>query len=100
MERFIDIYKSQDVFGESVQLTFKGKKHFKTLYGALISILIKVIMVIFIIYEGYVIFTRKHPVVSIMEQLNDMNDPNGGIQPFHYGFDIAVGLIGRYPASP
>lgn len=80
------------MFGEQVKFTFLGKSHFKTNYGALISILIKGIMIAFIAYEAYVIITRKHPVVSIKEILNNMDDPHGGISPFHYGFDIAVGL--------
>jgi hypothetical protein len=50
-------------------------------------------MVAFIIYELYVIITRKHPVVSIKEVLNNMDDTHGGMAPFHYGFDIAVGLL-------
>ncbi len=86
-------FKSQDVFGESVHFTFKGKSHFKTAYGAFFSVLIKIIMIIFIIYELYIIITRKHPVVSIKEVLNNMDDTHGGIAPFHYGFDIAVGLL-------
>jgi hypothetical protein len=87
------LFKSQDVFGESVHFTFKGKSHFKTAYGAFFSILIKIIMVIFIIYEIYIIVTRKHPAVSIKEVLNNMDDTHGGMAPFHYGFDIAVGLL-------
>ena len=50
-------------------------------------------MAIFIIYELYVIVTRKHPVVSTKKVLNNMDDTNGGMAPFHYGFDIAVGII-------
>ena len=50
-------------------------------------------MCIFIVYEGIIIFTRKHPVVSIKEVLNNMDDPLDGMAPFHYGFDIAVGLM-------
>ena len=91
--KLFGLFKSQDVFGESVHFTFKGKSHFKTAYGAFFSILIKIIMVIFIIYEAFVIFTRKHPVVSVKEVLNNMDDTNGGLAPFHYGFDIAIGLI-------
>ena len=86
-------FKSQDVFGESVHFTFKGKSHIKTAYGAFFSVLIKIIMIIFIIYELYIIITRKHPVVSIKEVLNNMDDTHGGIALFHYGFDIAVGLL-------
>jgi hypothetical protein len=50
-------------------------------------------MVVFIVYEIYIIVTRKHPVVSIKEVLNNMDDSHGGMAPFHYGFDISVGLL-------
>jgi hypothetical protein len=49
-------------------------------------------MVAFIAFECVVVFTRKHPQVSIKEILNNMDDSHGGMAPFHYGFDIAVGL--------
>jgi large-conductance mechanosensitive channel len=78
-----------------VQFTYQGKKHFKTNYGAFISILIKGIMIAFIVFEAVVVFTRKHPRVSVKEVLNDMDDSHGGMAPFHYGFDLAVGLLSR-----
>ena len=61
----VKLWKSQDVFGERVEFTFKGKRTYQTSIGAFFSILIKVILMLFIGYEGYVIFTRKHPNVSV-----------------------------------
>lgn len=49
-------------------------------------------MVVFIAFECVIVFTRKHPAVSIKEALNNTDDPQGGIAPFHYGFDLAIGL--------
>ena len=99
LDKIMHFYQSQDLFGETVQFTFQGNKHFKTNYGAFISIVIKCIMVTFIAYECYVVFTRKHPMISIKEILNNMDDSHGGIAPFYYGFDIAVGLQTRVPDS-
>ena len=53
------------MFGERVEFTFKGKKSYQTSIGALVSLLIKVILVIFIAFEFFLIFTRKHPAVSV-----------------------------------
>ena len=64
-EKWLNQWKSQDVFGQSVHFTFKGKKTYNTSFGALISIFIKIIMAFFIGYEAYVIFARKHPAVSV-----------------------------------
>jgi len=38
-------------------------------------------------------------MISIKEILNNMDDSHGGIAPFYYGFDIAVGLQTRVPDS-
>ena len=59
--KFFDMMREQDVFGEKVQLTFKGKKTYKTTVGAIVSIMIKIVLVFFITYEFYSIITRKHP---------------------------------------
>ena len=56
-------------------------------------------MLAFILFEAVVIFTRKHPVVSIKELLNNMDDSHGGMAPFHYGFDFAVGIKARTPPT-
>lgn len=60
-----NFYRSFDVFGERVELTFKGKRSYQTDIGAFVSILIKLVLTIFIFYELYVIFARKHPRVSV-----------------------------------
>lgn len=56
-------------------------------------------MIAFIAFEYVIVFTRKHPQVSIKEILNDMDNHEGGMSPFHYGFDIAVGLQSRMPEA-
>jgi len=76
-----------------VHFTFKGNTKFKTAYGAFFSIIIKIIMLILITYELYLIFSRKHPVISINEILNNMDDTNAGMDPFKYGFDISIGIL-------
>lgn len=88
-------FKSQDLFGKQVEFTFKGHRSYQTYIGAMVSILIKVILVIFILYEFYVIFSRKHPNVYTYYQLN--SDPS--INPFELGFDVAVSLTSKYNGS-
>jgi hypothetical protein len=88
-------WRSQDVFGEKVHFSYKGKSSYQTNIGALISIIIKVCMAIFIVYEAYVIFARKHPAVSIKTSHHDLSLEPGSVLPFKYGFDIAVGLTTR-----
>lgn len=67
--------------------------------GAIVSILLKIILAIFIVYEFYVIFSRKHPAVSVKHVLNDFSkDPSANtfaLNPMSRGFDIAIGFLVR-----
>ena len=85
------------MFGEKVKLTYKGRKSFKTIIGASMSIVVKIIMSAYISYELYVIFNRTHPKVAVKQTLNDFAvNPRGPIEewsPFELGFDFAIGLI-------
>lgn len=90
--------RGQDIFGEHVQFTFKGKRSFQTSFGGIVSILIKLIMAAYIAYELYVIISRKHPSSSEITSLNDfVTDPSAGhsesFNPFSKGFEVGIGLI-------
>ena len=76
---FIHLIRGQDVFGEKVQFTFKGKKSYQTLIGAVASIIFKLILAFFIAYEFYVIFAKKQPAIGIKEWIID---ENMSIKPF------------------
>ena len=93
--RFLGYWRSQDVFGEKVHFTYKGKMSYQTSIGAFISIIIKCIMILFIVYEAYTIFTRKHPAISVKISHHDLSVEPGTVFPFKYGFDIALGLTTR-----
>lgn len=94
-----DIFKSQDVFGEQVHFTFKGKRSYHTSIGAFVSIFVKIILVAFIIYEFYIIFSRKHPLVytkyAITPNSIDPTLPENNLNPTERGFDIALGFYVR-----
>ena len=54
------ILKSQDIFGEHVHLTYKGKRSYQTAIGAVVSLLLKLVLWIYVVYEFYNIFSRRH----------------------------------------
>lgn len=72
-----------------MHLTFKGKRSYQTNIGAFISIIIKIILSLFIGYQFYVVFWRKHPAVSVKEQLN-LNPEMLGVKDM--GFEMGFGL--------
>ena len=54
------ILKSQDIFGEHVHLTYKGTRSYQTAIGAVVSLLLKLVLWIYVVYEFYNIFSRRH----------------------------------------
>ena len=99
VDRMETALRSLDVFGEKVRFTYKGKNTYQTNIGAIVSIMVKAIMVIFIVYEFYLIFARKEPVVGVKTGLNsfvlDPNAPSEAFSPSERGFDIAVAVMMR-----
>jgi hypothetical protein len=81
-QKFFGMMREQDVFGEKVQLTFKGKKSYKTTVGAVASIMIKIVLVFFIAYEFYSIITRKHPQTSVKYQVSDLTTDTRSLSVF------------------
>jgi uncharacterized membrane protein YukC len=57
-------------------LHIRGKSSYQTNIGAFVSVCIKIILYLFIAYEFYVIFKRKHPKISIKHSVNSfVKDP-------------------------
>lgn len=59
------------MFGQQVEFTFKGNRTYQTGIGAFVSIIIKLILAAFITYAFYVIFSRKHPNITVTTQLSN-----------------------------
>ena len=49
-------------------------------------------MTIFISYEVYLIFSRKHSTVSVKYIHNNLIDDPGELKPGEVGFDLAIGF--------
>jgi D-alanyl-lipoteichoic acid acyltransferase DltB (MBOAT superfamily) len=97
-DNFMHTLRQQDVFGKRVQFTYKGRSTYKTTIGAMVTILLGTIMAFFFVYEFYVIFSYKHPKVSVKVQLSDfVTNPDtwsekAAMDPWELGFDIAFAL--------
>ena len=99
MDRAEELFRSTDLFGEKVKLTYKGKRSYKTNIGAFVSILVRFIMVAYIAFEFYIIFGRVHPNINVKNTLNDWAlNPQGDLEqwsPLERGFDIAIGVLSK-----
>jgi hypothetical protein len=94
-QKWLDRWKRLDMFGQRVEFTFKGKRTYQTAIGAFISLFIRVVLSIFVAYEFYVVFSRKHPATSIKYRLtNQAGNPDSisSVNPFTFGLDIGFGF--------
>ena len=70
----IDALKSLDQFGEPVSLTYKGETAYKTLPGALMSIVVLFFMTIFSYKTGVIFVYRTNSNVYLAMSNADLNN--------------------------
>jgi hypothetical protein len=51
-------FKSVDLFGHSVNLTWNGEDQYKTMFGASISWLLRLVITAYLVYKFIVLVTR------------------------------------------
>ena len=56
--------KGFDIYGEQINLTYKGEDSFKTMPGALVSILIITLLTAYSGYRIFVLLTRNESSIS------------------------------------
>ena len=70
--------KSIDIYGQQINLTYQGDESFKTIPGALTSVIIITIMLAYSAYRTYTLFARLNPNLSSPIFMQDLNE----IDPF------------------
>lgn len=83
-----DLFKSFDIYGEKISLTYKGEDSFKTFPGAFASILVISIVLVFGVYRSFIMVNRINPDVSKKSFLRDLNVAEN-YSPQDLGFDFA-----------
>ena len=66
-------FKSLDIFGQKVTLTYKGEEHFKTFLGAFVSLLVLATILAYTIYRGYIWVQKINPDVSKKSLIRDLS---------------------------
>ena len=100
-----EIFRSIDIFGHPISLTFKGKHSYKTTFGAIVTAIVGLGIVAYALSRLQHMISRQDPVLSKKNFIRDLS----GAPPFtpnEYGFDFAFGLgapldpsIGIYSAN-
>eukprot|EP00347_Sterkiella_histriomuscorum_P023757 403333491 len=84
-------FKLIDIYGQQINLTYKGDDSFKTMPGAFASVLIIFMILAFSVFRSIVLFTRNDPNISKASFQQDLNTA-GKYKPYEYGFDLAFGV--------
>lgn len=84
-------FKGLDIYGQKIQLTYKGKNSFKTTPGAIVSLLVLMTMTAFLSSKLLILFNKSNPNVSKQNYIMDL-DKAPVVNPQDYGFEFAFGL--------
>jgi hypothetical protein len=93
----LETLKQIDIYGQAINLSYRGEQKFKTVPGALTSIWVIVILIAYIVYKSYILFNRINPNVDkkgLIRNL-DIEDP---FNPQDNGFDFSFGI--KEPLDP
>jgi len=55
---FLDSIRGLDAFGINIKMTYEGHESFKTLFGAILSILVGLVIVSFFVYKTMIMLNR------------------------------------------
>ena len=57
-------FKQIDIYGQSVNLTYKGEESFKTFIGAFATFIVVTVLIAYGSYRAYICFSKQEPSVS------------------------------------
>ena len=94
----LERFKSADMFGQSVGLTWNGEDQYKTTYGAFISWILIIILTAYGIGRLFTIFGRTD-IKVIKTTLIRAPEEEEPFRPQDFGFDFAFGLKNKLDPS-
>lgn len=89
--------RDTDMFSKSVQLSYKGKTSFKTTFGGVVSILIKILLTLYGILLFKEVVTKGNTTKSVTNIVKDLTKDTTKHYISKGTFAFAVKLQGLYP---
>jgi hypothetical protein len=86
-------FKSLDIYGESVSLTYNGSGVYQTCFGAWVTVLILMTVFAFSAYKTFRLFNRVNPDMATLNMIRDLSEEDV-VRAQDYGFDIAFKVWG------
>ncbi|TNV85532.1 hypothetical protein FGO68_gene3405 [Halteria grandinella] len=95
--KMINGLKSIDIYGQAINLSYRGEEKFKTIPGALMSIWVIVIFLAYTVYKSYILFDRVNPNINRKGLVRNL-DQEEAFRPQDLGFDFSFGV--KEPLDP
>lgn len=91
-KRFSQAVKSVDLYGQQINLHYKGEDVFKTHFGGTVSIFVILILCGYASYLIQVMFRRETIIYSTNSVIRDLTKDFQDHKPAEHGFAVAIGL--------
>lgn len=83
--------KRLDIYGQAINLTYKGDLNFKTTPGAVMTILVFLMLLAYTTFRAVILLNKINPEISKKGMIRNL-ETTEAINPFDFGFDFAFGL--------
>lgn len=85
-----------DIFGQTINFTYKGKDEFQTLFGGLVSICIKIIMVLYLYLQLNILIYKKDTSTSTNSLVRNLRVDSEALQIVDSDFSLGVAIQSNY----
>jgi hypothetical protein len=66
--------KQIDIYGQDINLTYRGDQNFKTTPGAIVTIFVFIVLLSYAAYRSYILINKIHPEISKKGLIRNLND--------------------------
>ena len=84
-------FRNIDMYGQEINLTYKGDYNYKTTPGAVATLCVCIVMLSYAIYRSLILLNRYNPEINTKSLKRDL-DLEGNLSPGLDTFDFAFGL--------
>lgn len=66
-------FKEIDIYGQAINISYRGEEKYKTMPGALMSVWVIAILMAYTVYKCYILFNRINPIVDKQSLIKDLD---------------------------
>jgi len=76
VKRFSQFLRSFDKFGEPVKMLYKGEDTYKTKLGAILSLLLNTVVLVYLVKKGIALVTKSDSAIQVLEKYTSRSVDN------------------------